>query len=275
MLTTITAYWKRPDVLAPWLEGVLGSTIKHIHHAVYFIGEDPPSWWWTRTAGTNVYTELLNEVPGVTSIGKVHNLGARIAMTEWIMKMDVDTVPNVDFFNALKSVLLDAGPREWFNVGMFMLNQTHTESLREIPVPQAAWREMLGHLPDALVPGWSNGPVGTNFVCRRQSYLDLGGCDPHFHGWGWEDYQQIFMLEAYERGSYPLDGPINLTNVTNLCRDLSRVKAMQTYQTNCALALAHRWHPRNINNASTSNANRLALFNYINRWRPSLTKTSS
>lgn len=237
ILTTITPYWSRPEMLRSWMKAIQASTIPEVHHLIYFVGEKPSDWW---APPPNVTTAICGEKPGL-SIGYYHNMGAKGTTSEWIMKLDVDLIPNVNYFPALLKVLETAGPREWFNGGMFYLNRqnAHWTGLEQVKTYEyvMANRQTYSANPYLL-------PAATNFICRRQTYLDLGGCDPRFRGWGWEDYQQIYLLERHQRQQDPLPGTVTLDSVSRRCRDeISRPKAKELWERNPFLCLIHRWHP--------------------------------
>lgn len=245
ILTTITPFWGREEMLKGWIKAIRGASIPQVQHLVYFVREYPPSWWIMETMDMPVITNIrLDDVPG-TSIGFYHNLGAKNMDTEWIMKIDVDAVPNVLFFHELMPILKSAGEREWFNAGMFYIARKMTQDFLSddrLPLQEDAHRNLIHNLKcnGLRTYKW---PEATNFICRREDYLKLGGCDPKFRGWGWEDYQQIFMLENYQQGKDPLPGEIDLNSASRRCRDeISRPKALELYNRNSLLALMHRYH---------------------------------
>ena len=262
MLTTITPCWNRPAALRIWFEAVKAATIPGMKHFVYFVGEDIPDWMIKELQFNPTFVLFSNPtlVPGEQSIGYFHNQGAHAASTEWIMKLDVDAIPNVRYFKELIPILEKARPREWFNGGMLLLNQ-NASNLLGGPLSEDFYRDVMLDRLTAASPPY---PVSTNFICRRKEYLDLGGCDNKFKGWGWEDYQQIHMLEAHHRQCDPLEGDVNISNVTSRCRDeISRPRAKQLWMRNPWLCLFHRWHEPNREYRKDSNNNRLLLLNHV------------
>lgn len=273
LLTTITPYWKRPDMLRNWVRSILGSTIPELRHLIYFVGEAPPDWWASETAGTNITALVREEAPGF-SIGHYHNLGAHQAQTEWIMKLDVDTMAHTSYFTNLLPVLQKAHPREWFNGGMFYMARPHSEimlPLSNLPLPERIYDQIMSQRRTYSSSSYIL-PAATNFICRKEDYLKLGGCDAGFRGYGWEDYQQIYMLERYQARREPLPGIVTLQNVTARCRDeISRRKARQLWERNPRLCLIHKWHAVSVQSGyhSNMNQNRELLLGYINRLRKS------
>ena len=265
MLTTITPYWNRPTQLLAWVRRVKVATTPDLHHFVYFVGEKPPEWW-DREVPPNMTALCRNEEPNL-SIGHYHNLGAEQANTVWIMKLDVDALPHSGFFAALQKKLMSAGPREGFNVGMVHINAVWSET--NLGPSQIVDRDTYHHLMRNLHACSSSSyryPAASNFVCRRDVYLSLGGCDSRFRGYGWEDYQQLFMLEKYQRQCNPLPGPITLANVTRRCRDeISRPKALALWRSDAELCLLHRHHRGSSDPVyrSSMDNNRNVLHHYI------------
>jgi len=186
------------------------------------------------------------------------------------MKLDVDALPNVRYFRELLPILRGAREREWFNGGMVYATQGFSQShLKEeqMPLTESTYTHLMNlrHLHCTC----SKGPEATNFICRREDYLALGGGDSRFRGWGWEDYQQIYMLERYWRQSDPLPGEVTLANITHRCRlEISQPKARELWQRNPWLVLLHRHHPKvNGTYRSFERQNREILLDYISHHR--------
>ena len=265
-LTTITCYWSRPEVLDMWVEAMRHCTLPQVEHLLFVVGEEAPPIP-SPPAGLRI-VEYPKTDP--FSIGHCHNNGARIANSEWIMKLDVDTIPCLGFFRELLVVLEEAGPRDWYNVGMIYLKAIYNHSLltkESLPVAEHVHKMICNNLRVYSSKGYHN-PSATNFVCRTQDYIDLGGCDTRFDGYGWEDYQQIYMLERYERGCDPLPGNLHEANVTQRCRDeISRPKALELFRRNQRLALLHRHHAPSRKEVVKLVKNRKLLFDYISERR--------
>jgi len=233
ILTTITPYWGRPEALRIWMRAIDGATVPGVRHLIFFVGESPPDWFRLRYSyATHIQAEVfLGERGGDKSIAYWHTLGARLSSSKWIMKMDVDALPNVRYFRELLPILRGAREREWFNGGMVYATQGFSQShLKEeqMPLTESTYTHLMNlrHLHCTC----SKGPEATNFICRREDYLALGGGDSRFRGWGWEDYQQIYMLERYWRQSDPLPGEVTLANITHRCRlEISQPKARELW----------------------------------------------
>jgi len=265
ILTTITTYWNRPEALRVWLRAIRFAAIPEVQHLVYFVGEPVPDWWAEESKGINVIALHQFEPPGM-SIGHYHNLGATQANTDWIMKMDVDCLPNVDYFRSLLPMLKTAAPREWFNGGMFYLNRRFLMiTANGEPMSLLTYQYIMNNLSIYSASSYL-APAASNFICRRMDYLNLGGCDERFKGYGWEDYQQMYMLERAWLGRDPLPGELNYENVTRRCRDeISRPKAKQLWEKNRKLCLIHRWHPGSSDASyrASMDANRQILLKWI------------
>lgn len=246
ILTTITPYWSRPEMLQLWLKAIATASHPDVEHLVLFCGDDIPSNL-SQYRVRFVRCEVPKRGPR-PSIGYFHNIGAALAHTPWIMKLDVDAFPNALFFHSLLPVLQHAQPRQWFNAGMFYINKPISESFLTKNQPILKVETYLSIIRRIRMTGASpyRAPAATNFICRREEYLELGGCDLRFKGWGWEDYQQIYMLERHFQGMEPLRGIINKETCLTMCRDqISRPKALQLFECNENLALLHRWHAPN------------------------------
>ena len=261
-LTTITPVWNRPEALKVWLKTIRAAAHSEVNHLLFFVDERAPR-------DVDDFTDLwVVEVTGKEyGIGHWHNVGARMLTSEWIMKLDVDTLPNPRYFKELLPILAWAAPREWFNGGMLYLTRKSSVQLETKDLSERSYTEIIEN------PGFYScssylRPAGTNFICRRQEYLDLGGCDERFVGYGWEDYQQIYMLERHQRQACPLPGRLDVMNVTWRCRDeISRTKAWELFQRSKWLCLLHRFHARSNtdNYRSHMDANRRVLLDYIKR----------
>lgn len=269
ILTTITPYWGRPEQLKHWLWAIAGATTPRVRHLVYMVGEASlPLQVDFPNIPTNV--EIINAGPQMGhSIGYYHNMGADRAETDWIMKLDIDALPNVRYFSELVPILELSIGREWFNGGMFYLNQVMSAALfgKGMPLTENSYLSIMRNRHH-----WSANlyfdPASTNFICCRRTYLKLGGCSNLFKGWGWEDYQQTFMLEKYQQGDNPLKGELTLDNVTHRCKvEITRRKATELWEKNPWLCLIHRFHPPSTDKAyrSHSQNNRQVLFDYIKK----------
>lgn len=242
VLTTITPYWGRPEMLGPFLKALAAAHVPQVRHLLYFVGEYRDLTEYAPNNGSLTAVELSPW--GYKSIGHIHNLGATQAETEWIMKLDVDCLVHPDFFKSLLPVLASAYPKEWFNIGMFYLTPDITRIARKDF--SMKFRDYL--LSTLSVWSKLNGPAGSNFVCRKEDYIASGWCHPGFVGYGWEDYYQMFFLERRQLGRNPLPGGVNASNVTQRCRDeIGRPKAQESFNRNWDLVLFHQWHAPNTN----------------------------
>ena len=269
ILTTITPCWGRKDILTRWLQCLEFARDPRVSHLVIFVGEPVPDWVGDRYKSDPCFrfVSFPQDVPGQLSIGHYHNWASKECDTEWIMKLDVDALPNEFYFTALVPLLVQAEVREWFNGGMLYLTPSLTSSLFQTrsSVTPEFYGAVLEDLKNSTETPHS--PAASNFICRRQDYLNLGGCDPRFRGYGWEDYQQLYMLERHRLGKCPFERNIHLRNITQRCRDeLSRRKAQQLWQHSKWLCLLHHWHPKlhsgNYRSSANIENNRRVLFDY-------------
>jgi len=276
ILTTITPYWGRPEMLKTWLLALKGATHPQVRHLLILVS--PSEDLLLPELPPNLSIEFCRGTPS-HSICHYHNLGIELANTPWVMKMDVDTIPNVRFFPELLSVLETARSREWFNVGMIYLNRLASLGYfapHRLPVSAAVYVDVMKSLPVISASPYRM-PAGSNFVCRRRDYIEAMGGDPDhalrgFFGYGWEDYLQLYLLERHFLQRDPLPGWLDEKNVTQRCRDiLSRAKAKDTWLRNPWLCLLHHWHPvaRNTEyrDPAKMDANRRFLLSEILKFR--------
>lgn len=264
ILTTITPFWDRPETLGRWLRSIQLCPDVGVHHILIspFVF---PAWAIQRIQSWGRVEVLVTDDPAPLSIGHYHNLGAKMAESEWIMKMDVDCLAHTQFFNGLVEVLQTAKSREWFNVGMHWMEKAGSANeLREdcLPITLNGFRNKVDRFARA------GGAGGSNFVCRRDDYLRLGGSVYGFRGWGWEDYQQVYMLEKYFLGRDPLPGDVTINNVTVRCRnEITKRRISDLLDRNEDLALMHVWHPDSKDTAYKSEegvaTNRQVLLDYV------------
>lgn len=256
-------------MLMGWVHCLKAATRPEVRHLVYFVGEKPPEWWSRETDGTNIHAEVQPESPG-RSIGHYHNLGAASSTSEWIMKLDVDTIPNTMFFFQLLQLLEAARPKEWFNAGMLLLSKSASARIG-VALDSSIYNTIMS-VPRLYTTQNGSEPQGSNFVCRRAEYLELGGCLPEFMQYGWEDYQVLYMLERHFLGADPLPGLVNFDNVSQRCRDeISRRKARELHARCRSLVLLHKNHPIPEDPAYRSregmDRNKRTLLGYIERAR--------
>lgn len=274
MLTTVTPYWGRPEILRRWLRSINQATNVNCKHIIQFIGEHIPDWFLEEALPNMIAVDFSDDIPGARSIGYYHDLGFARTDTEWVMKLDADCLVNPNYFKQLLPILGNAEPRQWFNGGMFYLN----ERVTRFHAPQLdqglSWEfyQQVMANPTSFASGSYLLPAATNFICRRKIYLELGGSDAGFKGYGWEDYQQIYMLESHYRCQDALGGvALNLNLVTSHCRELSRRKARELWEMDHSLCLLHHWHPVSLDPRYRSSErmmlNREALLYYILKQR--------
>lgn len=238
IITTICPYWNRPDQLRVYLDEMYRASIPEAYHIVIF-GDPEEFHNWTPPSNR---FRFLTYQPKTRSIGSFHNFGAIVSSSDWIMKSDVDVSVTKDIFTRLVECVSEAEPREWLNVG-------------------------FGYGSEAPRPGRTSDRLGFQFVCRVKDYINMGGCDDGFQGWGWEDYYQMFMLEMHYKGSNPLSGEINIGNVSQRCRDeIARPKALEF-----GLYARHRNHPKQTETSyrtvAQSEANKELLLKLIKECR--------
>jgi Glycosyltransferase like family 2 len=276
ILTTITPVWNRADMLLVWLQNLLKRHHPQVQHILLFVEPRATPVWCSETP-EHIKVVHIDEAPG-KSIIHYHELGMQMAETEWVMKLDIDTLPNIRFFSELLPILETAAPREWFNVGMLYVNKLASLGYfnrDRLPVSESVYRDAMEHRNTISHSAWRL-PAGTNFVCRTSDYLDAVNSNPGFKGYGWEDYFQIYQLEREWLQADPLPGHIDFNNVTQRCRDqISRIKAVELWKRNEWLCLLHHWHDTRPLNSDYRNPvqmdrNKRLLFDMIEETKQSI-----
>lgn len=256
-------------MLETWLAAIEGARHPLVKHCIAFVGEDPPEDMTTRLTAANIRATVHRDAPGRRSIAHYHNLMIRSAETEWVMKLDVDCMTHQGFFKALCGVLARAEEGDWFNCGMLYVNQDVSQKVlvpERMPLTESACMGLV--TAGKRVSSFLSGKLGgSNFICRKDDYLRSGGGDGRFRGWGWEDYQQMYMLELGRLGRCPLPGRVDITNVSNRCRDeICLPKIAELRIIDPSAVLLHKWHAaaKGTDYRSYSAANKEVLLSYIN-----------
>lgn len=273
VLTTVTVYWSRPLMLKLWMAALHHSKEKEkVRHLVLFVNEPVPEWFLAEKP-SHVEGIAVSAPPNKPfSIGTFHDQAAReLVPTPWMMKMDVDTLANPFYFADLVALLEDTSvERKWYCGGMFYTGRRTAQSLQGNsfnPLPMSSYQFIMNHRKEHCNgTGWSL-PGGTQFICRRQDYLNMGGCGNGFQGWGWEDYWQVWQLQRQFLRRAPFDD-LRVKTVTQMCRDrIARPLLLDLWKQHPNLCLIHVWHPVQdgslYRNAEQTEKNRQHLYNLI------------
>lgn len=275
LLTTLTPYKGRPEALRAWKKAVCGATRPWVQHML--IAPTTPGNDLSREELTGWHTlRILRPVVSpleIFTLGKWHNYGAKLCTTQWMMKLDVDVLPHQAFFDHLLPVLQAAREREWFNVGMLYVNRAGSAAWLDepaLPLDVKVYNRIMDNRSAFSANRYLN-PAGSQFVCQVSQYRRLGGTDSRFVGYGWEDYQVLYMLERDFLGSDPLPGGcVTFENVARRCRDeISRPMALRLWERDRMLCLLHRWHPSepDVRYKANLDANRRVLLDYVSKHR--------
>lgn len=276
-ITTVTPYFNRPEMLKLWKRSVSNSDPGIWEHRLYVLGEESRQQVekhapWPEHVVISFHPH--NPEEGPFTIGHWHNRGAREADSTWFMKLDADVFAFPSFWLAMEEELgrMEAknNPALWCNVGFFYLTRMATDMARRSALNDRTEDYFRCNLNSVRWTHKPHLPAASQFICRRETYLELGGCHPDFKGYGWEDYQQLYMLERNFQGK-PLykPGELQLDTITGTLReDLSRSRARALYKKDPRLSLFHQRHPR----APASSAyrsftahNRKVLLDYVTR----------
>lgn len=104
------------------------------------------------------------------NLSKARNRAVAAANSEYVIVADADTIPDI-------GAVMFALDNEFDGVTWPFRQYRH------IPNSHALQADLMTAKPDRVY----SGSVGGLFICRRELYWELGGCDELFTGWGFED----------------------------------------------------------------------------------------
>lgn len=247
ILTTLTPYWGRPDALARWIVNINAWRHPRVRHLLldfsdYRNQEEMPAWP-QKEPGDNFDLVKIGLPPdGVRSIGDGINAGAMISTTDWIMKLDVDMMPHEGLWEAIVNMIEDPGDQEWFNLGaVYLLNRVSIR-LAEKAVDSLRYARVIDAIDRPKMI--TNRPLsGTQFICRRRDYLAIGGTDPGFRGYAWEDYSIVFRLNRLSKNPRPIS-PVRLDTTTRTLKtEIVEPMAKEAFERDRRLTCLHHYHP--------------------------------
>lgn len=272
-LITITPFKERWDMLPLWIQSIKNSPFHHLlvtPHPLAMFNPVCPRLINSPQLSSRltVVRAEVGEGPDDFSIGLYHNEGARVAKEmgfEWMMKWDVDAIPFPSFWEALQHRLKTL--QTWTNLGFVYMTKFTSEKFaleywdERIRAQLEKW--LKSNLPSTTSD--DHLPAASQFVCRVEDYLELGGCLPAFKGYGWEDYQQIYMLARHyhRQPLFPLK-TITPENVTQLMKEYTREIARKEWEdSGKELILFHRWHRGMVKDPIQVQQNRMTLYHYV------------
>jgi predicted glycosyltransferase involved in capsule biosynthesis len=240
-------------MLRSWLRCLMDASIPEVKHLILAPGYTKENFKWL----DHPQIQVIFPSAGKTfDIGHLHNIGISQANSDWVMKLDVDCMMHTSFFKELLDYISGVqGHCNWFNIGMFYLKPGPSLFFKN-----SERKELNEEMASTFIHG---SPTGSQFVCKRATYLHGGGCLSDFHGYGWEDYQQLYMLASNNFVRDPLPGEVTLENVTNRCRDeISRKYTRITFKRNPLLFLLHCHHKKHAT-MDYLEYNRKVLYDYV------------
>lgn len=160
------------------------------------------NWAWLRTRYTQAFpTWELLEAPdpgtdGDWSKGRAVNAAARKATTDVLVIADADLV--IDSAELERATTLAAWEAPWVvpHGNVYRLNDRTTKAFATDRDPLTVTvHEKIRR--DSLVRRIYTGPAGGGLVVvRRDAFLEVGGFDERFHGWGGEDISLAAALDT-------------------------------------------------------------------------------
>lgn len=183
--------------------------------------------WW-EALGLGVL--LVDSGGEAFSRAQAFNLGAMIAKPPVLILADADAVP-AEARQVAEAVLHAQANR-----------RTVYPYQRYVRLTQGASAALVEHRPAA---GWTvewemRDSVGALMIVPRERYLDAGGCDPRFTGWGFED--TAWAITTTTLHGEPLRIRGDLLHLWHPWHPDSWVNAgtSETYQDNAALLDRYR-----------------------------------
>lgn len=185
------------------------------------------------------------------SIGRARNYGAQVATAEYILFQDIDLLPYDGFYNDVLNEVhvarLDEFAERFLMFGVvYLTDDATTEFFSTSPCfRKSKFLQYLFDEDKAKIEKFSTGTSVT--LWRRIYYLSVGGNDPAFEGWGYEDLE--FACRAIRRvKAFPLpdDFSLDYRNFQSILeyrgwKSVYRLFGDQTFQK--GLVLFHAWHP--------------------------------
>ncbi len=175
---------------------------------------------------------------GMFRIGHAHNIGARLAKTPYIMKMDVDLLAFTGLYEQIAERLIGIKNRHtYFVPGCYFAGREFSEKYLNGMVT-LEHIDQLKRFPEQREKILSGRPEGTMFIINREHYLEFGGCHEEFSGHAWEDYQVIYCAEKFCRPDLRLPDYYPNTIRTRL------VLPKNIEASAFGWTFIHRWHPK-------------------------------
>ena len=258
-------------MLKTWARNLARNTHPQICHYVIAQGEPSGSLDWLTRDNPQIRVIYTPDKP-TFDLGTLHNVGAAMCLTPWMMKLDVDVMVHPFFFDAVleRIRICESTGRIWFNVGFICLTRKASQHIQAKAAVE--WLDVIEAVTNRSVQQNPHRWIeATQFVCKTGAYLSEGGCLDTFHGYAWEDYMQLYMLAYMQGQADPLAGlPITKENVTQQCREvLSKKEAQATYRLDNRLVLLHLWHSCMTKTKEGIDRNRDILYDYITKKRNS------
>lgn len=190
-------------------------------------------------AGIKYYLENYSDI---FSNGMGHNIGCGIAAGEWVMKLDVDCIPYVGFFDKLLDVMEQRlkNKTDFLNIGCYFMKPHYK-------INQLIRQSDFKRIKDKDIKMYCGEKIGGMlYVFNREHYLSFGGTPNSFVGFGWEDYYVIYVLKRlqdpkFKLSHYPDDG----LHVV-IREEIARPVSMCT--NNEGLILVHLYHDKDRSN---------------------------
>ena len=185
--------------------------------------------------------KLKQPADGVRSIGDCLNAGALDTNTKWMMKLDLDMVVHDGLWDAVTN-LITSSSSDWYNLGALYLSRTVSQRVGEAPMTKTRYSQIT----EAIATGRSGVVArrlgGIQFVCPVLDYLAVGGTDPNFRGYGWEDYATVYNLNRLSANTRPITHVTPATTCSVLRDELVEPMCNEVFIKDNRLAVLHYQH---------------------------------
>ena len=253
MLTTITPFWGRAEALTRWREAVNAWPHPDVRHLL--VNYSAPGEFELDSVVEN-FSEIKLPQPtdGVRSIGDCLNAGALATSTKWMMKLDLDMVVHDGLWDAVVG-MITSGSSDWYNLGTFYLTRRISQRLDEEPVSKAR-HSQLAEAVFSGRPGVTTRRLGgIQFICTVVDYLAVGGTDPLFRGYGWEDYATAYSLNRLSAKPRAISHVTPSTSCAVIRDELLEPMANELFAKDRRLAVLHHQHEPSVKTHGAADPN--------------------
>ncbi|WP_435655866.1 capsular polysaccharide export protein, LipB/KpsS family [Brucella pituitosa] len=244
----------RPDAVERFRHPKLDiDTPSVIHFLVVDDGSDPERVPAIRNLCKKLgYSYIyLNTSDRQFSVGRCRNIGAQYSRSQYIFMQDIDLMPYPGFYKELLAEIsiqdLDEDPNRFLMIPYIFLTELGTEGYLKADI--ATRKQLFLHYAliadKGTIEKYSSGTSAN--VYNRIWYLQRGGNDADFEGWGYEDIE--FNSRAIRTDRYfPIarDWAVEKFNFNSVLEWKTYKATYRLHGDLClfkGIVLFHAWHP--------------------------------